>query len=130
MSDYTPVNSDMSAFTATASGAIVGGTLVTQTSTAKTVATSTTGDRSIGVAAHDAPSGGRVTVYVLPGMIHEVLILSADVMPAGGDVIAATTGFVKHGTLATDAAAGTLLGICTKGGTGDGTTVKAQFIGL
>lgn len=131
MSDYTPVSSDQAAFTATAGAAITGGQLVTATSTALQVTPSTTNDRPIGIAAHDAPSGGRVTVYVLPGMVHEILIQSGQVLVAGGTVLAGTTGFLKVGAgLATDAAAGTLLGICLKGGTGDGTTVKGRFIGL
>lgn len=131
MGDYTPVNSDMAAYTATAGAGITGGQLVTQTSTALQVTPSVAGDRSIGVAAHDAPSGGRVTVYILPGMIHEVLIKNTVVIAAGAPIIASSVaGLVDTGTLATVAAAGTLLGIALKGGTGDGTTVKARFIGL
>jgi len=49
---------------------------------------------------------------------------------AGAPIIAGTTGFVNTGTLATVAAAGTLIGICIRGGTGDGSTVKARFIGV
>lgn len=126
MSDYTPVSSDQAAYTATAGAAITGGQLVTA-SADLAVSPSTTNDRSIGVAAHDAPSGGRVTVYVLPGMIHEVVVQGVLVLAAGNDVIAGTTGTIKAGTLATDAAAGTLLGICVKGATGP---AKARFIGL
>jgi hypothetical protein len=129
MGDYTPVNTDNGPFTLTASGTIVGGTLVTSSGNG-TCAASTTGDHSIGVAEHDAVSGGRVSVFPLDGYQHEVLIQNTIVIAAGAPIIAGTTGFVNTGTLATVAAAGTLLGICTKGGTGDGTTVKARFIGV
>lgn len=131
MSDYTPVNSDQAAYTSTASGAIVGGTLVTANGNG-TVATSVSGDHSVGVAAHDAPSGGRVTVYILAGEVHEVLITNTIVIAAGAPVIADAAGAVKTGTLATVAAAGTLLGICLIGGTGVAVApfVKARFIGL
>ena len=130
MGDYTPVSSDQSAYTLTAGAVITGGQLVT-VSAASTAIPSVSGDRSVGVAAHDAPSGGRFTCYVLPGMIHEVLILSGNVVTCPGTVLAAAAGTVKVGAgLAADAAAGTLLGMVLRGGTGDGTTVKAKFIGI
>lgn len=130
MSDYTPVTSDQSSFTATAGAIITGGTLVTA-SADLTVSPSVAGNRPVGVAAHDAPSGGRVTVYVLPGMIHEVTVEGVLVLAAGNTVIAGATGFIKAGAgLATDAAAGTLFGICVRGGTGGTGTGKARFIGL
>jgi len=129
MGDYTPPNSDSGPISLTASATITGGQLVT-VSGAQTVAPSTTGDHSIGVAAFDAVNGGRVAVWPLDGYQHEVLIQNAAVIAAGAPIIAGTTGFVNTGALATVAAAGTLLGICVKGGTGDGTTVKARFIGV
>jgi len=128
VSDYTPVNRD-EPFTYTAGATITGGTLVT-VSANNTVSPSTSVDHSVGVAAHDAPNGGRVTVYPLSGGVHEVLIQNTIVIAAGAPIIAGTTGFVNTGTLATVAAAGTLIGICIRGGTGDGSTVKARFIGV
>ena len=129
MPDYQPVNAaDMLPFTKTAGAAITGGTLVTITGD-NAVSPSTAGDRSVGVAAHDAASGGRVTVWPLPGVIHEIAPQGAVALTAGNPVIAGTTGLINPGALATVAAAGTLLGICTRGGTGGGTPPKAQFIG-
>jgi hypothetical protein len=125
MGDYTPVNNvDSVTFTATAT--ITGGQLVTISGN-NSVAPSTTGDRSVGVALHDAASGGRVTCAVLPGAIHELTIQGVVVIAAGNDIVAGTTGTINKGTLATDAAAGTLLGICVSGGTGP---AKARFIGV
>lgn len=126
MADYQPVNcSDVLPFTKTASGAITGGGLVS-ISGDNSVAQSTVGDHPVGVAAYDAASGGRVTIWPLPGVIHEVTVQGVLAVVAGNDIIAGTTGFIKAGTLATDAAAGTLIGIATKAGTGP---AKAQFIG-
>lgn len=132
MSDYTPVNSDNTAFTSTAAATITGGQLL-EVAANGTVQPAAGTARPVGVAAHDAPNGGRVTVYVLPGMIHEVLIKNTIVMAAGAPVIpASAAGLVDFDatSLAHAAAAGTLIGICLKGGTGDGTTVKARFIGV
>jgi hypothetical protein len=128
VADYTPVNADK-AYTLTASTAITGGTLVTASGNG-TCATSTTGDHSIGVAVMDAPSGGRVSIWPLSGYVHEVTIQGVLTIAAGNDIIAGTTGFIKAGTLATDAAAGTLLGICLVGGTGGTGSGKARFLGI
>lgn len=131
MSDYVPVNTDQFAFTSTASAGITGGQLVEVTGTG-TVGPSAGTARPVGVAAADVGSGQRVTVYNLPGLVHEVLIKSASVIAAGAPVVAASgaPGQIDTGTLATVAAAGTLLGVALTGGTGNGTTVKARFIGV
>lgn len=129
MADYTPVYSDENAFTSTASAPITGGQLVTASGNG-TVAPSTTGDHSIGVAEHDAPSGGRVTVYLLSGLVHEVTIQGVVAIAAGAPVIAGTAGTINTGVLATVAGAGTLLGICLVGGTGGTGSGKARFIGV
>jgi hypothetical protein len=129
MGDYTPVNSDMAAFTMTAGAAITGGQLVSVTGT-NTVSPSAGGDRAIGVAAHDAPSGGRLSVYILGGQIHEAVIKNTSVLAPGGGVIAAASGQVDTATIGVGGAAGTLIGIVLAGGTGNGTTVKARFYGI
>ena len=131
MADYTPVSSvNFATFTSTASATITGGQLLTASGN-NTVAPSTTGDHSVGVALHDAPSGGRVTVAMVSSVVHEVAIQNTIDIAAGAPIIAGTAGSVNTGTLATVAGAGTLLGICLAGGTGNaGLTVKARFIGI
>ena len=130
MADYTPEKTGgAQAFTSQASGTITGGRLLTA-SGAGTVAHSTTGDHSIGVAGHDAASGAKVTVWPLGNVTHRTQIQDGQAPAAGGPIIAGTTGYVNTGTLATVAAAGTLLGICLTGGTGsDATPVYATWIG-
>ena len=129
MGDYQPVKRD-SPFTLTASATITGGQLLTA-SGAGTVAPSTTGDHSIGVAGFDTVSGQPVTIWPLSGANHEIVIQNTIVIAAGAPIIAGTAGTVNTGTLATVAAAGTLLGICVTGGTGNaGGTVKARFVGI
>ncbi len=133
MSDYTPVSIPRGlVFSSTASATITGGQLVTASGNG-TVAPSTTGDHSVGVAAHDAPSGGRVTCYPLSGAIHELPIQGVTTIAAGAPILAGTTGTIQSsGTLAAAATAGTLLGIALVGGTGAvGPPVgKARFMGI
>src|SRR6266568_5041802 len=132
MPDYTPVN-NVDTITLTTSAVVTGGQLLDATGN-NTCGPSGGALRPIGVALHDAPSGGRVTLAVLPGAVHEVTIFNAVTIAAGAPVIphvAAANGTVDTGTLATVAAAGVLIGVCLVGGTGNaGGTVKARFIGI
>lgn len=142
MADYTPVNSDNFAVTQVASGAIVGGQLVSGTGSDGQVKAAVAGDRAIGVAAHDAPSGQPVTVIVLPGQYHELVIKNGVTISAGAAVIVGSSGggsnagFADTAALATAAAAGTLIGICVRGGVGNtsnflsvlSTSVKARVL--
>jgi hypothetical protein len=127
MGDYTPVNSDAAAFTSTASATVTGGQLVKVSGSGTVAPVAATTDRAIGVAAFDAANGQRLTVYVLPGMIHEVLNVNAGTITAGAAVTAGATGGADTGTLATVAAAGTLIGIAL---TTAATGVKVRFIGV
>jgi len=128
MGDYSPPqSSDITPFTSQASGTIVGGTLVTASGDG-TCAASTTGDHPIGVAAQDAVSGQKIAVWPLSGVIHEISPQGVVALAANNPVIAGTTGLINTGALGASAAAGTLIGICTKAGTGG--TSKARFIGI
>src|SRR5258708_24778729 len=131
MVDYPPVSSvNYATFTSTASATITGGQLLTASGN-NTVAPSTTGDHSVGVALHDAPSGGRVTVAMVSSVVHEVAIHNTIVIAAGAPIIAGTAGSVNTGTLATVAGAGTPLGVCLAGRPGTaGRTVQARVDGL
>jgi hypothetical protein len=127
MADYTPVNSNGQVpFTSQASAAITGGQLVTASGD-NTVAPSTTNDHPIGVAAQDAAVGAKVAVWPTIQVRHESRPQGVVAIAAGAPIIAGTTGFVNTGVLATVAGAGTLIGICTKGGTGG--TSLCQWVG-
>ena len=128
MPDYTPPNSNGNIpFTSQASAAITGGNLVTASGD-NTVAPSTTGDHPIGVAAQDAAIGGKVAIWPILQVRHESRPQGAVAITAGLPIIAGTTGFVNTGALAVSAAAGTLIGICTKGGTGGSSL--CQWVGV
>ncbi len=104
MSDYTPVNTDTGAITLTAGAIITGGLLVCSSGVDDTVVHtthSTLGRRPIGIAAQDAPSGGRVPVYPLPGYIHSVPVENGATTVTGDWVVASTTpGRISSTTIA------------------------------
>ena len=72
MADYTPIwTLNLSAFTSTASAAIIGGQQVEVSGTGTVGPAAADSVKVVGVAAHDAATGGRVTVHPLAGVIHE-----------------------------------------------------------
>lgn len=125
MADYTPVFTGGAVpKTMQASAAIVGGTFVSS-SGAGTVATSGAASATVvGVAAHDAASGAKLTVWPLRNVTHEIAstgtIAAADGIQTGAAGVAATA------VVATAAAAGTLVGIAETGATGG---ALVRFIG-
>ena len=129
MSDYEPVNAaGASPFTKTAGAVITGGNLVSVTADNTVSPTTANTQRAVGVAAHDAPSGGRVTCWPLPELIHESINNNAGTITAGMPITAgASAGVDTPTSLASGAAAGTLIGICTKGGL---TAAKVQWVGV
>lgn len=92
MSDYLPVFLPGTAVTLTASAAITGGQLLA-VSGSGTVAPAAAGSAAyIGVAASDAASGARVTVYPR-GVIHET-VADGDIT-AGAQLQTGATGKIK-----------------------------------
>lgn len=110
MADYTPIfTGGVVPFTATTSAAVTGGRVL-EVSGDGTVAQAGAGSLiSIGVAAHDAASGAKVTVWPLDNCVHQLSAPGAITAQAG--VITAANGEVATAAVATAAAAGTLIGI-------------------
>lgn len=110
MADYTPRYTPGDAITQTSSAAITGGRLVSVSGDG-TVATSAADSANVvGVAGADvAASGDKFLVYpVRSGGVHKLVASGA--ITAGAGVVSDTGGKVKSATIATAAAAGTLLG--------------------
>lgn len=127
MSDYSPLY-DGQTFTKTASAAVTGGQVVEATGN-DTVGPAGAGSAKVlGVAAFDAASGQQVTVYRRT-MEHVTLIKSATVFAAGDPVKTAANGQIDKAVPGTDAYT-LFIGIITTGGTGDGSTVYANWIGI
>lgn len=125
MADYTPVYSGgVNPFTRTTSGAVTGGQIVVA-SGVNTVAAAGAGSLvAVGVAAHDAASGARVTVWPLNNCIHE--IVTTGTVTALDGVVTAASGTVGTAVIGTAAAAGTLIGTALNTAT---TGNKVQFLG-
>lgn len=125
MADYTPVfTGGAIPFTSQASAAVTGGTLVMQSGN-NTVATATAAAATVvGVAAHDAASSGKVTVWPLRNVTHE--ITSTGTIAAGDGVVSGAAGVAATAAVGAAAAAGTLLGIAENGATGG---ALVRFIG-
>lgn len=103
MADYLPVFMPGDAISVTASATITGGTLV-EVSGSNTVGPATAGSsKVVGVAAHDAASGARLTVYAR-GMIHE--LVNSGGVTAGDQLAAAAAGQVATAAAAAAATAG------------------------
>lgn len=126
MADYMPVNTD-NVFSSTASATISAGQLLKVSGTGTVAPVSATTDRAIGVAGKDCVSGERVTVYGMPGYVHESVNNNAGTITAGAAIVPGASGGVDTGTLATVAAAGTLIGIALTTAT---TTNKVRWIGV
>lgn len=125
MADYTPVyDNDSSPFTATASAAIVGGQVLVWTGVSTVGPSGGISALVAGVAAFDAASGSRVTVWPLDTLIHQ--LTSSGAITAGGGIESAAAGAVAAAatSIAASAAAGTLIGIAVT--TAAGNVVRIQ----
>jgi hypothetical protein len=126
MADYTPIYSGgVSPYTATTSAAVTGGRVVAVSATGTVAHAAADSAVAAGVAAHDAASGARVTVWPLDGAVHELEASGA--ITAGAGVVTDANGQVKTATIATAAAAGTLIG--TAATTAAGTPLKLRVNG-
>ena len=127
MADYTPVyTGGVKPYSISTSAAVVGGTLVSA-STAGNVATSGAASTAIvGVAAHDAASGARVTVWPIGNCIHEITVVAAGTVTVGDGVTSGASGTAATVVVATGAAAGTLIGTALTTATAPN---KVRFIG-
>lgn len=116
MADYTPVFSGGAVpFTSQASAALVGGQLVVPTGNATCGVAGAAATNVMGVAAHDAALGSKVTVWPLPGVTHE--LTSTGTIAAGDRLVSGAAGVVAGGgaTPAQDTVIGTAENAATGG---------------
>jgi hypothetical protein len=127
VADYSPVYSGgAQPFTSTTSAAVTGGTIAIASGSGTVGVGTAAATTVVGVFAHDAASGAKVTVWPLENVVHE--IVCANNITAAGGVQAAATGQVDPATtsIAAASAAGTLIGIALTTAT---STNKVRFIG-
>lgn len=109
MADYTPLyTGGVKPFTRTTSGAVTAGRVlaVSGSDTVAHAGADSTG--VVGVAAFDAASGAQVTIWPIDGAVH--VLAASGAVTQGAGVVTDTAGQVKTATIATAAAAGTLIG--------------------
>lgn len=110
MADYTPVfTGGALPFTSTASATITGGQVLVVSGDGTVGPAGGASGLVCGVAAHDAASTQKVTVWPLAGVVHETVTPTG--CTAGNALASAAAGTVDPGTLGTLAAAGTLIGV-------------------
>lgn len=127
MADYTPVyTGGVAPWTATTSAAVVGGNVLIASGNGTVSASTADSAVVVGVAAHDAASGAKVSVWPLDGCIHELVASGA--ITAGGGVNADASGQVKaSGTgIPTQAAAGALIGTALTTAAGSPLKLRVQ----
>jgi Uncharacterized conserved protein (DUF2190) len=125
MSDYNPVyTGGAQPFTLTASAAITGGQVVASSGVSTVAPAGATSTTVVGVAAQDAASGARVTVWPISNVIHETT--AAGAVTASNTLSTGANGTVSAGTAGTLAAAGQLLGVAL---TTAADTAKVRWIG-
>jgi hypothetical protein len=127
VADYAPVYAaGVLPFTSTTSGAVVGGNVLVWSGSGTVAAAGADSIVVAGVAAHDAASGAKVTVWPMDGVVHE-LVATAAITAGAGVVTDAVAGQVKTATIATAAAAGSLIG--TAATTAAGSPLKLRVHG-
>lgn len=127
MADYSPVyTGGVTPFTKSASAAITGGQVVAVSTAGNVAPTGAASATAVGVAAFDAASGARVSVWPLANCEHECT--ASGTIAVGDGVVAVAAGAVSTAptSLATAAAAGTLIGIATSAATNGN---KVRFLG-
>ena len=109
MADYQPMFSGgAKPWTATTSGAVTGGRCAAQSGSGTVAHAGADSAAVVGVFAHDAGSGAKVTVWPLDGVVHELEASGAITQGAG--VVTDANGQVKTAAIGTAAALGTLIG--------------------
>lgn len=117
MADYTPIHSGGAIpFTLTASATVTGGQLVSISGNFQVAPSGAASATCVGVAAHDAATGAKLTIWPLRNVTHE--ITSTGTIAAGDGIASGAAGVAATAVVATAAAAGTLLGIAEAAATG------------
>jgi hypothetical protein len=125
VADYQPVfTGGAKPWTATTSAAVTGRRLLVESGSGTVAMAGADATDVVGVAAFDAASGAKVTVWPIDGVIHELEASGATT--TGSAIVSDANGQVKSATLATAAAAGTLIGLATTTAAGSPLLLRVQ----
>lgn len=128
MADYTPVwTGGVVPSTHTTSAAVTGGRVLEVSGNGTVAHAGAASTAVLGVAAHDAASGARVTVWPIDNCTH--LLEAANAITAAGGIQTAAAGKVDPVTtsIAAGSAAGTLIGVAET--TAAGSPLMLRFRG-
>jgi hypothetical protein len=125
VADYTPVYTGGALpVTFTTSATVTGGQVLAASATGTVAPAGAASAVVVGIAAHDAASGARVSVWPLTNVVHE--LVATGTITALDGVSSAASGGVQTVVVATGAAAGTLIGIALTTATNPN---KVRFVG-
>jgi Uncharacterized conserved protein (DUF2190) len=125
MADYQPVfEGGAKPWTATTSAGVTGGRVLVESGNGTVAMAGADAADACGVAAFDAASGAKVTVWPLDGVIHELEASGA--LATGAGVVTDANGTVKTAVIATAAAAGTLIGTAMTTAAGSPLLLRVQ----
>lgn len=114
MSDYVPVDG-CGPYSFTTAAAVTGGQLLELTGDNTVQPAGATSQKVVGVAAFDAASGAKVTVFSIDSL-HETTVTSGQSLTAGNPVKCGGSGTVMEYVVGTDALPA-FLGVCVQGAT-------------
>lgn len=127
MADYQPVfTGGAKPWTATTSAAVTGGRVLVESGNGTVAMSGAAATDVVGVAAFDAASGAKVTVWPLDGVIHELEASAA--ITTGAGIETAANGQVATVTtsIAAGSAAGTLVGTALTTAAGSPLKLRVQ----
>jgi hypothetical protein len=125
MAEYAPIyTGGVVPFTATTSANVTAGRVLAASATGTVAHAAADSTVAVGVAANTVASGGLVTVWPLEGAVH--MLEASGAITALAGVVTDAAGQVKTATIATAAAAGTLIGTALTTGSGSPVTLQVQ----
>jgi hypothetical protein len=125
MAEYAPIfTGGVVPFTATTSANVTAGRVLAASAASTVAHAAADSTVAVGVAANTVASGGLVTVWPLEGCIHQLEASGALAALAG--VVTDAAGQVKTATIATAAAAGTLIGTALTTAAGSPLVLQVQ----
>lgn len=114
MSDYVPV-AEGGPYSYTTTAAVTGGQIVESTGDGTCAPAGETSQKVLGVAAFDAASGAKVTVFAID-KYHETTVSAVGTITAGDPVKAGAAGTLEKYIVGTDPVPA-FLGVCAVGAT-------------
>ena len=126
MTEYVPIHDNGCVpFSFTTSATVTGGRLVSYSGVSTVAHAAAADGKILGVAAFDAASGTKVTVWPIEGLVHELVASAA--VAAGAAVVSAANGQVATagaGTAATETTLQPIVGVALTAAAAGGDKIR------